>query len=247
MQEAALPSTSETNVHLNLGKNILPAECKDTADLLLFMDNIFDSVNGSRQKNRNAKPLLGPATPNSAHHQIWIEGVQIFKSMKFVSNGKKQSVPSITNWVWTLSRINKLQNEFNVSSVWLRHLNQDPLENFFGAGIRRSTMALHSQQEVNRADFQYARFNQTKENIEKLYLKLIINTAVSSFVDFTFIKCIIEKKIIDFLINIVIRFIIFNYCKNINIILAGRKDVDDDENKLQVKAKKLSEYYRKNK
>ncbi|KAF9404459.1 hypothetical protein HW555_014324, partial [Spodoptera exigua] len=73
MQEAALPSTSETNVHLNLGKNILPAECKDTADLLLFMDNIFDSVNGSRQKNRNAKPLLGPATPNSAHHQIWIE------------------------------------------------------------------------------------------------------------------------------------------------------------------------------
>ncbi|KAH9629275.1 hypothetical protein HF086_008357 [Spodoptera exigua] len=115
------------------GKNILPAECKDTADLLLFIDNIFDSVNGSRQKNRNAKPLLGPATPNSAHHQIWIEGVQIFKSMKFVSNGKKQSVPSITNWVWTLSRINKLQNEFNVSSVWLRHLNQDPLENFFGA------------------------------------------------------------------------------------------------------------------
>ncbi|KAF9410168.1 hypothetical protein HW555_010691 [Spodoptera exigua] len=120
-------------IYLRKGKNILPAECKDTADLLLFMDNIFDSVNGSRQKNRNAKPLLGPATPNSAHHQIWIEGVQIFKSMKFVSNGKKQSVPSITNWVWTLSRINKLQNEFNVSSVWLRHLNQDPLENFFGA------------------------------------------------------------------------------------------------------------------
>ncbi|KAF9409733.1 hypothetical protein HW555_011023 [Spodoptera exigua] len=119
-------------IYLRKGKNILPAECKDTADLLLFMDNIFDSVNGSRQKNRNAKPLLGPATPNSAHHQIWIEGVQIFKSMKFVSNGKKQSVPSITNWVWTLSRINKLQNEFNVSSVWL-HLNQDPLENFFGA------------------------------------------------------------------------------------------------------------------
>ncbi|KAH9642131.1 hypothetical protein HF086_007441 [Spodoptera exigua] len=120
-------------IYLRKGKNILPAECKDTADLLLFMDNIFDSVNGSRQKNRNAKPLLGPATPNSAHHLIWIEGVQIFKSMKFVSNGKKQSVPSITNWVWTLSRINKLQNEFNVSSVWLRHFNQDPLENFFGA------------------------------------------------------------------------------------------------------------------
>ncbi|KAF9412163.1 hypothetical protein HW555_009236, partial [Spodoptera exigua] len=124
MQEAALPSTSETNVHLNLGekttvkkaksrvfltntekylqdklvaasKNILPAECKDTADLLLFMDNIFDSVNGSRQKNRNAKPLLGPATPNSAHHQIWIEGVQIFKSMKFVSNGKNNRFPPL--------------------------------------------------------------------------------------------------------------------------------------------------------
>lgn len=31
-------------------------------------------------------------------------------------------------------------------------------------------------------------------------------------------------------------------CKNINKILAGRKDVDDCEDKLQTKAKKLSDY-----
>ncbi|KAF9406379.1 hypothetical protein HW555_013228 [Spodoptera exigua] len=42
--------TMASNMGYLAGKNILPAECKDTADLLLFMDNIFDSVNGSRQR-----------------------------------------------------------------------------------------------------------------------------------------------------------------------------------------------------
>ncbi|PZC70841.1 hypothetical protein B5X24_HaOG214809 [Helicoverpa armigera] len=42
---------------------ILPAECQETADLLLFFDELFDSVNGSydNSKKRAGKPLLGPA------------------------------------------------------------------------------------------------------------------------------------------------------------------------------------------
>ncbi|KAJ8720634.1 hypothetical protein PYW08_006099 [Mythimna loreyi] len=120
------------------GKNILPTECKETANLLFFVDKIFDSVNGSHVKNKNAKPLLGPVTPNSVHHKMWAESIKIFNSMKFItSDGKKETVLSVTNWVWTLNGIQtllkKLKDDFNVSSVWLRHLNQDPLENFFGA------------------------------------------------------------------------------------------------------------------
>ncbi|KAF9419672.1 hypothetical protein HW555_003950 [Spodoptera exigua] len=53
------------------------SECKETADLLLFMDKIFDSVNGSQMKNKNAKPLLGPATPHSVHNKTWVEGIKI--------------------------------------------------------------------------------------------------------------------------------------------------------------------------
>ncbi|XP_063893678.1 uncharacterized protein LOC135117720 [Helicoverpa armigera] len=374
--------TVASNMGYLADKNILPTECKDTADLLLFMDNIFDSVNGSQQKNKNAKPLLGPATPNSAHHKIWLEGVQIFKSMKFVaSDGKKQSIPSVTNWVWTLNGVQtllkKLQNDFNVSSVWLRHLNQDPLENFFGAvrsqGCRNTNPtcdqfesafatllinnissvhtrgncekdfcdALHSliinenakttstcssfdfakifdfnftPLEVKESDpriiaplqymsgyflkkiktkvfkactdccndfaskneIEYIKYREyagrrwlctpsknlievisniqdlineiIKENIEKSNVKIIMNTAIRIFVNFDFIKCKIHKeKVTDYLINIVIRCMIFNYCKNINKILAGRKDVDDCEDKLQTKAKKLNDCYKKHK
>ncbi|CAH2059667.1 unnamed protein product, partial [Iphiclides podalirius] len=31
-------------------KGVIPSECKETADLLLFFDNIFDSLNGSFEK-----------------------------------------------------------------------------------------------------------------------------------------------------------------------------------------------------
>lgn len=43
---------------------------------------------------------------------------------------------------------------------------------------------------------------------------------------------------IDYLINTVIRFLNFNYCKVINKILSGRRQVDDEEDKVQIKAKK---------
>ncbi|CAK1591756.1 unnamed protein product [Parnassius mnemosyne] len=58
-------------------KDILPTESKDTADLLIFMDNIFDLINGSNNvKNKYAKPLLGPVTPNVVHHKTWMEAIQ---------------------------------------------------------------------------------------------------------------------------------------------------------------------------
>ncbi|RVE40327.1 hypothetical protein evm_015023, partial [Chilo suppressalis] len=132
--------TVASNMGYLADKGILPEACKDTADLLLFMDNIFDSVNGSYKKNKFAKPLLGPATEHSVHNKTWAEGKNVFKSMKFkTSAGKEESVPTVANWIWTLDGIQillkKLKKEYSISSVWLRHLNQDPLENFFG-GIR---------------------------------------------------------------------------------------------------------------
>ncbi|CAG4981456.1 unnamed protein product [Colias eurytheme] len=51
---------------LRLSKNgILPEDAKDTADLLIFIDNSFDSMNGSLQnaKTRSSKELLRNVTP----------------------------------------------------------------------------------------------------------------------------------------------------------------------------------------
>ncbi|CAG4958186.1 unnamed protein product [Colias eurytheme] len=82
---------------------------------------------------------LRVATPNSVHHKTWTEAKIFKKNMKFV-NAKSSSVeyvPTLNNWVWTLEGIElllkKIAAKYGVTSVWLRHLNQDPIENFFGS------------------------------------------------------------------------------------------------------------------
>lgn len=118
---------------------MLPQECTDTADLLLFFDNLFDSINGSydNSKKRSGKELLRQLTPNSNHEQVWNDAKKVLASMKYVTiAGRECTPPSITNWLKTINNLqylkDKLFNEFNLKSIWLRHFNQDPLENFFG-------------------------------------------------------------------------------------------------------------------
>nr|XP_034838846.1 uncharacterized protein LOC117994979 [Maniola hyperantus] len=115
----------------------LPAENKDTADLLILMDELFDSVNGSYSKIRNGKIYRTAVTPKSPHHQLWRKSLPVLKSMVFVTkDGRKASVPSISSWIKTIEGFQLLINHLkslNVTSLLLRHFNQDPLENFFGA------------------------------------------------------------------------------------------------------------------
>lgn len=353
-------------------KEILPKEAKDTADVLLFFDKLFDSMNGSFSKNKNAKELLGPVRPNSGHHKFWADAKIMLKNMKFVNKkGKDVSVPSINNWVWTLdgleTLVKKLQHENHITSLWMRHLNQDPIENFFGEirshGCRNNNptpqqfesafitnlinglTSVHtfsgncekdfctslyvlasedcnpkSSQEIE-IDFnkimnieftaleaksdprilgplQYISgyfIRQSKKKVFKncpscneslitndqieyikyreykgrrwlcnphsnvilliskmqdiineilkndLYinnLKEMIKTVIMVLIDFNFLNCTVHRdKFYDFLINLVIRFLIFNYCKNLNRILIGKKPVDDDEDVMQRKAK----------
>ncbi|XP_073959293.1 uncharacterized protein [Choristoneura fumiferana] len=46
-------------------QGLLPDECKHTADFILFMDSLFDSLNGSftNSAKRSGKPLLQALTP----------------------------------------------------------------------------------------------------------------------------------------------------------------------------------------
>lgn len=120
---------------------------KDTADLIIFVDNLFDSLNGSYQnsKARSGKELLKSVTPNSLHKNVWTQSKRVLKSMKFVSaSGSAATVPSINNWLHTVENMELLRDklflEYKIKSLWCRHLNQDVLENFFGSirshGIR---------------------------------------------------------------------------------------------------------------
>lgn len=134
----------------------------------MFFDELFDSVNGSFSKKKHAKPLLGPIKPNSIHHSKWKEGIKLLNTMYFVNKrtGKKESVPSIKNWVWTLEGFELLTNKLkdhDITSVWGRHLNQDALENFFGA-IRSNG---------------YRNTNPTVDTFESAFATLLVNNLSS--------------------------------------------------------------------
>ncbi|XP_048477777.1 uncharacterized protein LOC119693658 [Plutella xylostella] len=139
MATQVFSKTVGTNMGYLADKGILPIECKDTADILLFFDELFDSLNGSydNSKKRCGKILLKAVTPKSEHSKVWARAKKVLKTMKFVTNqGREGSVPSITNWLRTLNNVELLKNqlidEHKIKSIWMRHFNQDPLENFFG-------------------------------------------------------------------------------------------------------------------
>ncbi|VVC94282.1 unnamed protein product [Leptidea sinapis] len=68
--ESTPASTSE--------KGLLPANCQETADIIIFFDELFDSMNGSyiNSSKRSGKPLLKTLKPNSLHNQIWTKAKQ---------------------------------------------------------------------------------------------------------------------------------------------------------------------------
>lgn len=76
-------------------------------------------------------------------------------------------------------------------------------------------------------------------NLERKVLREYIKTIILFFLDFNFITCSEHReKLIDFIINLVCRFFMFTYCKNLNKIIMGKKDIDSDEDGLQCKARK---------
>ncbi|CAH0407775.1 unnamed protein product [Chilo suppressalis] len=70
--------TVSSNMGYLADKGLLPTECKDTADVLLLFDKLFDSMNGSyAKKTKYGKQYLKPLTPNSAHIKLWHEAKKI--------------------------------------------------------------------------------------------------------------------------------------------------------------------------
>lgn len=116
----------------------LPQESKETADLLMIFDDLFDSVNGNFNKVVNGKIYRAAVTRTSPHHKLWKDSLPILKSMKFtgIISNKSTNVPSLSSWLKTIQNFQALSlhmHKLGVNSLLLRHFNQDPIENFFGA------------------------------------------------------------------------------------------------------------------
>ncbi|CAH0726312.1 unnamed protein product, partial [Brenthis ino] len=100
----------------------------------------------SKRLAHNAIPTPSTSQPMAEVINL-IEAKHVLRSMKFISGkGNAGTVPSITNWLRTVENIELLRDTLfnkNIKSIWARHLNQDPLENFFGSirshGVRNTS------------------------------------------------------------------------------------------------------------
>lgn len=115
----------------------LDSAAEDTAELILFMDKLFDSINANSKIAPKSKPLKGGVTRASGHEEFWKEAIQILKTMKFYCPKRKTFVktPSIENFILTLEGFLYIRNILlnrNFNYFLTRRFNQDALENFFG-------------------------------------------------------------------------------------------------------------------
>jgi hypothetical protein len=126
----------------------LEKNAADTAEFLLFMDALFDSLNGHTRVCPKSKPLKGAVRLYSGHQQYWLECINTLNTFKFF-NSEKQTfcmIPSITNLIHTLKGMHYLMGilfKNNFEYVIPRNINQDALEIFFGCirshGVRNNS------------------------------------------------------------------------------------------------------------
>lgn len=115
----------------------LPVEAQETADILLFFDKLFDSVNGNFDKIKGGKIYRSAVTPTSPHHKLWTQSLAVLRTMSYIDqDNRKKTVPSIKSWIRSVEGFQKIfryMHALGVQSLLMRHFNQDPLENFFGS------------------------------------------------------------------------------------------------------------------
>ncbi len=73
----------------------LPKNLSDTAEILLFFNDVFDSINGSFLSGDNE--LKGPVTENSLHFVFWNYALKMLSDMQFIdpTNGQQTNRTSI--------------------------------------------------------------------------------------------------------------------------------------------------------
>ena len=117
----------------------LPGAALGTAQLLSKFDKIFDCCNALSFKD--TKICRRPITAQSPHINELTSGLAFIKSIKVLNKGTGEDrtpfIKCLKGWCITTKAIlylwEKLQHQGIASFLVTRQLNQDPLENFFGA------------------------------------------------------------------------------------------------------------------
>ncbi|KAJ6648165.1 DNA transposase THAP9 [Pseudolycoriella hygida] len=144
------------NMYLCWKRNVFKNNCIGTAAILLFFNELFDSVNGGDVPD--PETLTGALTVKSKHFDFWDYAIRMLESMKFSDNlktGKPNRSNVFKHFTSTLKGIRRISErlfEAGIQSISLRRWNQDGLENHFG--IIRSLCG--SNTKPNARDFRSA-------------------------------------------------------------------------------------------
>lgn len=107
-------------------KNQLPRDCSGTAQILLFFNDLFDSMNGSC-KTENV--LKSPVCKDSVHFKYWEYALVMLSKMKFidVTTGEATNrTKNIQNWQSTIRGYQELSKKclnLGITEIALRYHN----------------------------------------------------------------------------------------------------------------------------
>lgn len=120
--------------------NRMPKEALHTSKLLVFINDLFDSVNGSSNVGERITDLRSTVTLTSKHRLFWADAQKKLQKMRFVNMDSLRpvrTIPCLANWNRTLDGFQRIWKrllvEENFSSFSPRNMNQDSLENYFGS------------------------------------------------------------------------------------------------------------------
>lgn len=107
-----------------------------TKKIIFHMNRLFDYVNGPSDSEIAPPPTRRNVTTETDHIQVWDEYREVLEKTEIKSpDGKKIKERCINNMVRSLLAMKLLWEELledGFTTLFLRRLNQDPLENLFG-------------------------------------------------------------------------------------------------------------------
>lgn len=122
-------------------------EAVQTAHILSFFDELFDSLNGFSILLQPGKSYKCAVSQTSGHVAFWNRCIRKLQDMSFLkADGTTTKPPSLKNFIFTLKNfvtLSRIVNNLESKLLLPRRFNQDPIENFF------STMRLHGGRNAN--------------------------------------------------------------------------------------------------
>lgn len=128
-------ATCGRNMYLCTKRKQFSNDCIGTAAILVFFNDLFDSVNCAHVPVPGK--LIGAVTQQSEHFSFWDYAIQMLDTMHFSANlktGRPNQSNVCKHFVTTLKgsrRISERLFDMGLTSISLRRMNQDGLENHF--------------------------------------------------------------------------------------------------------------------